>query len=176
MLPFRDSIREEQFTEIYKTYYKKLLTFCIKFVKSRELAESIVQDVFITFWEKFDEIDSKEKISSYLYTIVNNRMVDCFRKIDAFERVKEEVKHSMDASYEHIESEIAGKDFKQAAEKAINRLPEKRKEIFDLSRRDEMSNDQIAKQLSISPHTVKNQLQKADKHLRRELGLYLIPS
>jgi len=173
MLRGKESTKEKEFTFIYQSNYKKLLLFCIKFVKSKELAEEIVQDSFITLWEKFDEINSKEKISSYLYTIVNNKMVDCFRKINSFEKVKDEVKHSMEESYDHIEAEIASKDYIEAINKAIDLLPEKRKKIFVLSRMENLHNDEIADQLSISPFTVKNQLEHAVKQLRLQLQCFM---
>jgi RNA polymerase sigma-70 factor (ECF subfamily) len=173
MLLRKESTKEKEFTFIYQSNYKKLLLFCIKFVKSRELAEEIVQDSFITLWEKFDDINSKERISSYLYTIVNNRMVDSFRKMNSFEKVKAEVKHSMEESYDHIEAEITDKDYTNAINKAIELLPEKRKKIFVLSREENLSNDQIAEQLSISPFTVKNQLENAVKQLKYQLQLFM---
>jgi len=173
MLRGKECTKEKEFTFIYQSNYKKLLLFCIKFVKSKELAEEIVQESFIALWEKFDDINSKEKISSYLYTIVNNRMVDCFRKINSFEKVKDEVKHGMEESYEHIEAEIAVKDYTEVINKAIESLPEKRKKIFVLSRMEGLHNDEIAEQLSISPFTVKNQLEYAVKQLRYQLQFFL---
>jgi len=100
-------------------------------------------------------------------------MVDCFRKINSFEKVKEEVKHSMEESYDHIEAEISMQDYSVAINKAIESLPEKRKKIFVLSRMDNLHNDEIAEQLSISPFTVKNQLEHAVKQLRFQLQYFM---
>ncbi len=158
------------FEHIFKDYFKPLCGFAGKYVRDREEAKAIVHDVFVAMWERRDSLPSDLHHRSYLYTAVRNRCLNYVRdrkKLVPLENVihEPEAKPSSTIESAELEREIAW---------AINSLPEKCREIFELNRRDGKKYSEIAAQLGISVKTVEAQMSKALSVLRTHLGDFLI--
>jgi RNA polymerase sigma-70 factor, ECF subfamily len=160
---------DEQFLqELFKTYYKGLCLFARQYIHDNEKVEDIVQDVFLNIWEKGELNASEAQVKSYLYTSVRNRCLNFIRDHKKFN-------DNIDTSFieNSIESNrIEYRELEQLIKAAIASLPEKCREVFELSRFKEMKYQEIADALGISVKTVEAQMSKALKVLREKVSGY----
>lgn len=162
---------EEAFRQVYDGHHRKLLWYCWKFTKSREIAEELVQDVFVKLWEQREKIHPDTSFGAYLRTLAKHRVLNHLKKEALradFEKAK---KQSAEETTESAERGLEYANYLELAQAAMLRLPPQRQLIFKMSRQDEMSNEEIAAALGLSKNTVKSQVGKALKFLRSSLGL-----
>ena len=161
------------FKELFTRYYVQLCHFALLYVNDQSIAESLVQDVFINIWEKRQSLDIHTSIKAYLFISVKNRALNYLRNRP--QMLEFEDGHSETESVEiySSESNINYSDLKKEINKSIQQLPEKCREIFLLSREENLSYKEIAEKLNISRKTVENQLGIALKKLRENLKPYL---
>ena len=80
---------EDAFCRLYARYWKKLFGFCLKFLKSYDLAENYAQDIFLKIWENREFLDPEKSFSSFLYTIARNRILNWLKHVARTESLKE---------------------------------------------------------------------------------------
>jgi len=143
------------FERLFKLHYENLCLFAHKYLQDQGATEDLVQEIFIKIWDKADQIDLQTKIRPYLYSSVRNA---CLNQIK-HEKVKQEYASSKLSSFTHEHSdsmEVLELEDRIAA--AIESLPEKCREIFELSRFEGKKYAEIAEELNISVKTVENQM------------------
>lgn len=162
--------KESAFDELFRLHFKNLTYFSMKIVKSRELAEEVVQDLFVTFWEKRNQFDLKISIKAYLYRAVYNNSVHVARRNNKHDSSELTLDNELTEDFDNIleKNELETRIFG-----LIEQLPEKCKEIFKLSRFEELKYKQIAEQLKISIKTVETQMSRALKFLKENMSDYL---
>ena len=158
------------FDKLYNFYSPKLYSFAVSLLKNNEDSEGIVQEAFLILWKKRNEIDSTKSFKSYLFTISHNLIIDQLRK-----RLKEKEYQAYLERYYNLvamtpEQVTDYNIIKSQVDKAVEELPEKRKQIYRLSREKGLSHKEISKQLNISGKTVENQITLTLRHLRDRLG------
>ena len=162
------------FEEIYRKYYAPLCHYCMRYVESEADSEEIVQDLFAKLWEKHNELEVNTSISAYLYRAVQNYALNHLSKKKTKEKYqlfqKQQVYNSFDTGQVKLEEE----ELRVIIKSAILELPEKRRQIFELSRFEGMKNSKIAEEMSISIKTVESQMTKALKYLRVVLKDYYV--
>lgn len=157
------------FEELFRTHFIPLMTFSRRILGNEDDAREVVHQVFIKLWEKREEIDLSSSLKSYLFRSVHNRSLNVIRdrkKFSAEEVPEEAVEWDAEAGMEALELE-------ERIREAIERLPERCGEIFKLSRFEGLRYGEIAVKLELSVKTVENQISKALKILREQLGKYL---
>jgi RNA polymerase sigma-70 factor (ECF subfamily) len=169
-----DRIMDEAAYELlFRSNFKGLCFFAQKYVKDFETAKEIVQDAFVVLWEKRVGIDTDRSVKSYLTTTIYNKCHNYLRDNKKFntEILSLENLIQLDG-YEQADRLV---EVELAAEirKAINELPEKCRQIFVLSRDENLKYKEIADQMEISIKTVETQMSKALQHLRVRLAEYL---
>jgi RNA polymerase sigma-70 factor (ECF subfamily) len=161
--------RNDRFESIFRDYFGPLCGFSNKYVGDFEAAKDIVHEVYISLWEKFSELPADSNYKSYLYTAVRNRSLNYLR--DKKSHTKLEDAGNLAASENAaglLELELADR-----IEECMDQLPEKCREIFELSRIDGLRYREIADRLNISIKTVENQMSKALRILKTGLVDYL---
>ncbi len=153
------------FTIIYKHYYKSLFGWIYHILKDRDSCEDILHDIFLQFWKRREEVSITDSLSSYLYTAARNQVFNTIRK----RKVRE-------ALFENLELRIWGepdpenllyqKELNSQLSEIINNLPEKSREVYLLSREEQLSYAEIATRLSISVKTVEYHISTALKRIR----------
>ncbi len=151
---------ERVFEELFRSWYARLTLFAYKFLSDRQEAESIVQMVFIKYWEKRKELKI-ESLNSYLMTAVRNSCLNELKRKHHFFSVEEQFNIADNADEGRFDEELMGK-----IESAINEMPPQRQKIFKMGRFDGLKYKDIASRLGISPKTVEAQMGKALKTLR----------
>lgn len=159
----------EAFTEIYNRYWMILYTHVYKMLRDEEETKDSVQEIFSKLWLRSDQLTSNENLGGYLFRSARNQVFNIIEKrqvrrnhmrsmIDYFDRKDASVVDSMD-----------GKRIQQLIDLEIQKLPPRMRRIFELSRKDELTHQEIAEELNLSYQTVKKQVQKALKIIKPRL-------
>ncbi|QGY42564.1 RNA polymerase sigma-70 factor [Maribellus comscasis] len=165
------------FDIIYKKYSRRLYGFVFRYVKQEADTEEIVQEVFVKIWKSREKLNIYSSFESFLFTIAHNATVNLLKKRATEQKYVEHVKslQNIDEAYE-LTDEIHYKELKLKYQGLLNELSPRQKEIFKLSREEELSHKEIAEKLGISVHTVKNHLVTTLSFLRSKLDNGLLIS
>ena len=161
---------ERALEAVFKAHYAGMASFVQRFVRSPDLAEELVQDVFLKLWSKREQLAEIETFRTYLFRAARNTALNYLRRAKLERRWQEEQGTDTDppttfaADDETVEQELAA-----AVQEAINRLPPRCREIFLLSRDGGLTYAEIARSLEISVKTVETQMGRALKSLRASL-------
>jgi len=158
------------FDKLFSKYSKKLYYFAKGYLGSKEDAEGLVQEVFLMVWNKRKELKEHLSFNAFLYTVTYNAIRKYFRKKAREKKYLDRFLVDYDGKYNKTVTDIEYNNLLELANEAIEKLPEKRKLIFQLSRHKGLSNIEIAKRLDISKKTVENQIHSALKFLREQYG------
>lgn len=164
----------DDFENLFKTHFKLLCFYAVRMVKDMDTARDITHEAFIALWEKRDEIDPTKSVKSYLTTSVHNKCLNYLRDNKKFDRnlLTTENLATMESSSGSSE-EIITAELSHQIKDAIQSLPEKCREVFLLSREENLKYSEIAEKLGISVKTVEVQMSKALKILREKLADYI---
>ena len=162
---------EGAFAEIYRRYAESLAGFASSKLFDLEDARDIIHDVFVKLWRERGKLQVDRDLKAYLFKLSRYRIVDKIRKNITREEYAAMVQALADRYEPGIEQQIAAKELQQSVEKALEELSPRVKEIYLLSREENLSIPEIADKLQLSEQTVKNQLSTALKHLRSSLAV-----
>lgn len=160
----------QAYKEIYDRYWLLLFRFSRKMLQDEHLAKDVVQEVFITLWNKGTNQDIQSPLAAYLYTLARHRILDMVKHSKVANKYLDSLNNFVQNSYDTPDRLYLEKELYDQIESEIQRLPEKMRKVFEMSRKEHMSNTEIASELQISNKTVKNQLSSALKILRTKLG------
>ncbi|TCK52796.1 RNA polymerase sigma-70 factor (ECF subfamily) [Flavobacterium sp. 90] len=159
---------ERAYTYLIDMYHHKLCVYANSLVKNVYSAEDIVQNVFIKVWEQRTRLKSDHAIKSFLYKLVYNEFIDLYRKNQSL--------FSLEKSYYDALNSIVLEDDSESLQRVINvvnkeiqNLPPKCKEVFILSKKEGLTNIEIAEHLDVSIKAVEAQITKAFSILRSSL-------
>jgi len=159
---------KKAFDALYGRYWRKLYLLAYQKLRSRELAEELVQDLFISLWTKRESLRITSSVGAYLGMAVRYMVIKLFQK----ERVHHQYEQTaaLAPAYGNTtEDEVFFHDLQEVIEQEINKLPEKCREVFQLSRHDNLSGKEISLKLHVSEKTVENHIGKALRLLRLNL-------
>ena len=159
----------ESFKSLYKTYQPKIFAFSLRYLKVIEDAEGITQEVFIELWKNRKKINVNLSLSSFLFTIAKNKIIDHFRKQQKQTLFNNYLQHYVEFTNTLYIDNAENNATSEQVESAIKKLPKKRKIVLLLSKKFGLSRREIADFMGISENTVKNQLLEALKYLRQVL-------
>jgi RNA polymerase sigma-70 factor (ECF subfamily) len=154
---------------IYLSYNKKLYSFTFSLLKDHNESEDLIQDVFVTLWEKRDQINPDLKFENYLFTICYNSARKFFRRKNIEYKVKDYLLKNSPESIPETENTVIYNELMDMVERAVEKLPPRRKLVFKLSRQEYMQIKEIAESLSISSRTAESHLTKALSFIKKEL-------
>lgn len=159
------------FETIFNTYYAPLCLFAKQFLDDDDQAEEIIQDLFVNIWSKRKELKIESSVKYYLFRSVKNHCLNLIQHHKIREKHAQKVKD--DFVYRIKESDYYYEvGLSQKIEESIESLPEKRKQIFKLSRQEGLKYKEIAVHLNLSVKTVETQMGLALKQLREKLNDY----
>ena len=154
---------------LYNFYYPRLYSFAKSFLKVEDDINDILQEVFIKIWENRKNIRNVETFNAYIFTVTKNAVITYFREKTKFSSFESRVSEMATTEGFTLNPSLEYEDIKEKVELLIEQLPEKRKQIFKLSRENGLSNKEIAAQLGISIKTVEDHMMYAIRYLREHL-------
>jgi RNA polymerase sigma-70 factor (family 1) len=158
----------EAFNQIFYTYSSKLYHFAYGYLKSREDAEEMVQEIFSKIWDKRADIKEEYEFRSYLFSIAFNYVKKHFRSKALINKYAEFATTNNPES-EQIHEDVNYASLKIRVDQLVEQMPEKRKSVFLKSRVEGKNSKEIAVEMNISSSTVENHLNQALRFLRLHL-------
>ncbi len=159
---------ESALSDIYRLYWKQLFMAAYNVLKDKATCEDIVQDIFYSLWARRSGLQIHSSLSAYLHSAVRYRVFQQIKSGRAHESVFEDL--DVRCQLPTPDAVLIGKEIDQKIHTAINELPEKCKEIYQLSRGRQLSHKEIASRMNISAKTVENQITIAIRKIRNALS------
>jgi RNA polymerase sigma-70 factor (family 1) len=160
---------EKAFQQLFQSYYKDIYTYSWSILKTHEYAQEMVQDVFLRVWLHREKLNPELSFKSFIFTITRNLAFNFLKKLANDKKLTETLFYKSQKNYNTTDSPVQDDYYDKIKYAAIENLPPKRKRIFELSRDEDMSYEDISFQLGISVSTVKTQMSKALKFIRQFL-------
>lgn len=155
---------EPAFRKLFDMYKTRFYAVALKMTQSDEAAEDIVQEVFMNIWKNREHLLRVDHPSSYFFTAVYRKVYHHYRRL-ASERKFLQSASAVKEAENTTDEMVLANEYKEWVSQAITRLPPQQKLVFRLSKEEGMNREDIARQLKISPHTVKNHLSDAIKFI-----------
>jgi RNA polymerase sigma-70 factor (ECF subfamily) len=164
---------EAEFNELFSLYYEELCRVVIPIVHNPDVAEDVVQDVFVKLWINREALVVNTSFKAYLYKASVYRALDHLRKQKNTDIAHTELKHSSQHSDNATDSQVYMKELTNAINEGMDKMTENMKTIFQLSRFSGLKNREIAEELDISIKTVESNMGKALKIMHTSLSSYI---
>ncbi|MGQ8336214.1 RNA polymerase sigma factor [Sunxiuqinia sp. A32] len=175
MIPFEKELIKElkkgdhsAFERIFQQYSKQLFLFSLSYLKSREAAEDIVQEVFVKIWKNRADIRTDKSFQSYLFTITLNAVRKYFNKLSRINEVKHDIIFNLSEHKEEFDNRSDYQLLLDKLEELIEQMPEKRKVVFTKMKIEGKSQKEIAEELDISVKTVEYHISESMRYLKDE--------
>lgn len=163
---------------LFREHYAGLCGFVARYLRSREMAEEVVQELFLWIWERLEvgnlpaasvAVDDQVVTRAYLYAAARNRAISVLRREQIERRHAEREARRIDAYERTVHEDIEDAEVAGAARRAIAALPEKCRVVFMLSRQQGLTYSEIAQVLGVSVKAVEANMTRALKALRASL-------
>jgi RNA polymerase sigma-70 factor (ECF subfamily) len=164
---------EAVFEQLFKKHFRELHAYAYSLLKDWDVAEEIVQSLFLKLWEKNEWTHIQTSVKSYLYKSVYHDSLNYIRRQKVQLKYQTTTAHAMKNQTDDAAGKLKLSELEQHLNKALNKLPEKCRAIFHLSRFEELKYQEIANQLDISIKTVETHMGKALRILRKEMKEFL---
>jgi RNA polymerase sigma-70 factor (family 1) len=162
---------QEAFTLLYRHYWKDLFITAAKVLRGKEEAADVVQDVFLSLWNRRHELNIEGSLAAYLQTSVRYKAIHYIEKnITRRDYLALFTDVAVNALPPSAEIRLQLKEVQQAIHDTVARMPPKMQEVYRLSRQEHLSHKEIADRLGISAETVKKHIQHAIHMIKLTLG------
>ena len=169
---------KKAFKNIFNSYFQSLCHLSTYYLENKDEAKEVVQEAFVKLWEIRKDLDPNSNIKNFLFTMVKNNCLNILKRrqilLKHHDKIREtELRYQHESLTRITDDYLEIKEMKEKIEAAIKNLPEHCREVFEMSRFNDMKNREIAEKLGISQKAVEAQMTKALKILRKELKDYL---
>ncbi|UCS95285.1 RNA polymerase sigma-70 factor [Echinicola marina] len=164
------------FRSFFEKYFDRMFTFSLYYLKSNQVAEEVVSDVFINLWKRRHDLGEIENIEAYLYKAVKNKSLSAIQKksrvpvfmdLDNLNVLDKAVDHF------HPESSYFLNELYERLDRAVDTLPSQCKIVFKLVREDGLKYREVAEILEVSEKAIEKQMARAHKKLKPFFDDYL---
>lgn len=160
------------FKSLFMTYADPLCAFVENYTNSPEIAEELIQDLFLKIWENRKSFGPTISIKSYLYAAARNLALDYLKHERVVENWRDENRKNDHFTPQPPDQKLSRKQLSKAVQQAIEELPERRRQVFKLSRQRDLTYKEIAHVLDISVKTVETHMRRAFRFLREQLSAH----
>jgi len=172
ILAIAQTDKQKAFEMAFHEFWETLFRQAYRKVQSVDIAKDLTQEVFITLWDKLENLNEEDKLQAYLFAILRNKTLQLFEKDEVRLRYAMNHSHSDEKFAPSSHHLLLGKEVLSIISDEVARMPPRMKEIYTLKKDNYFSIKDIAEKLSLSEQTVKNQLHRASQRLRARLKDY----
>lgn len=159
----------DAFTVIYNRYWGTLFNHVRRMLSDDDLASDIVQDIFVVLWDQKDKLSIHTNISSYLYSAGRNRVITYINRSKLRDLHLNSLKEFIESGVNSTDELTNEKELIEIIEREVKKLPLKMRVVFEMSRKDYLSYNEIAHKLEVTEHTVRKQISNSLKILKSKL-------
>ena len=164
----------EAFDTLYMRYSPIVEQFVLSLLKRKEEADDITQNIFLKIWENRSSMSGVHSFRAYLFKMVRNAVYDTFSRRKPTSGLQDSMELGDILRSEDMEGKISAKDLNMLMNMAVENMPEQRRRVFRMSRRDGLSHKEISMQLGISTKTVEYHMAKALAELRKIISFLIL--
>lgn len=164
--------RESAYKEIYERYWELLYKHANGMLANEEEAKDVVQDVFFNLWKLRQSKGAPKPLGPFLFCATRNAVLNKVKHLKVAQKYELHVKHMITGENRLPDDYVIEKELALKISSGIDNLPVKMREIFNLSRNENLSHKEISDKLNISDKTVKRQISNALNVLRIKLMLH----
>lgn len=157
------------FEEVYRKYSLVIYANILRMVRNENVADDLLQEVFLKIWEKRAEIDPDNSFKGYLFTCSKFLVLNFLRHISIERQVEYYLTSTRTELYTHIEENVFLKETDALLQQTLAKLPSQRQKIYTLCKVERMSYAEVASLLGISTTTVQDHIVKANKYIKEQL-------
>jgi RNA polymerase sigma-70 factor (family 1) len=160
------------FNTLFDRYFGKLYRYALSYVKDECFAEEEIMDLMMWIWEKRHTLDIKGDFKPYIFRAAKNATIKAIRKKAIATSPVEVIENSLSFTAKPADHGLLFDELEQIYQKQLNSLSPQRKTVFSMSREQDLSHAEIAGNLNISVHTVKNHIKFSLNHFRKNIYQY----
>lgn len=160
---------ENAFRELFHAYYDHIFGIAFTLTKSATLSEDLLQEIFISVWNHRHQLPDIDRFDNYLFIIARNRIYTELKKMARSDRFISELLRWSPGGDPDPGQALLLKESRQVLQQAIHQLPEQQRKVYELSRDQGLTYEEIALQLSISKSTVRNHMIRALQFIRQQV-------
>lgn len=157
---------EKSFAVLFHCYRNKIYSVAFRLTESTFLAEEVVQDIFLKLWLKKDTLTEIKDFENYLFIMARNHVFSALKRSARQQSLVDDLILEMPSSENSTYNKIINQEYEQILQQAVDSLSPQQKQIYILSKEQELKREEIAKLLHISSETVKTHLSRALRHIR----------
>lgn len=158
------------FEKVFNAYYNKTKSFIFGYLKSECDAEELAEDIFVSLWENRNYINVTRSFSSYLHTIAHNTAINFLKHKYVHTTYLNNVLYTQYSTTS--EEELIAKELGLLIDDVVDKMPEQRKQIYQLSRNEGLTNTEISEKLNTTKRNVESQLSLALKEIRKAISSF----
>ncbi|MDB5199337.1 MAG: polymerase sigma-70 factor [Chitinophagaceae bacterium] len=161
---------EIAFKILFDRYNLKLFNYISSIIKSTQVSEELVMDVFLKIWLGKDLLSQIENFNAFIFRVAHNKAIDFLRSVAKDPKFQDLLFDEMNlATHDTADSSVLQQEYENKLREAISVLSPQRKKVYQLSRELDMTHDQIAAHLKLSKNTVNNHIVEAQRFIRSYL-------
>ena len=162
---------EKAFKTLFRMYNGRLYNYIFGIIKSHQVAEELVMDVFMKIWLGKGLIAQIENFEAFIFRVAHNKSIDFLRSVAKDPKFQDLLWYEMQGTTaDQADSSMLQQEYEAELRDAVDLLSPQRKKVYQLSRLKEMTHDQIATHLGLSKHTVNNHIVEAQRFIRSYLS------
>ena len=166
-------LSESAFELLFRSHFREMCLISVRYVRDMEVSREIVQEAFMSLWEKRNTIDPSKPVKAYVATTVRNKSLNYLRDNKKFDGRLPGHENLIPEETAELSDPLVAQEIRQKIKTATDLLPEKCREIFLMNRNQQLKYQEIAEKLGISVKTVETQMSKALQHMRDHLREFL---
>jgi RNA polymerase sigma-70 factor (family 1) len=157
---------ETAFKTLFEQYRNKLYHYLHHITKSREVAEEIVMDVFLKLWLGREMVIEINHFDAFLFRVAQNKAIDFLRSANRDHALRHHLWEEMQSAADRADSRVICTEIETTIRQAVSHLSPQRQLVYQLSREDNLTHDQIASRLNLSKNTIKNHIVESVRFIR----------